>query len=139
MAAETIKGSCLWVKDGDTFVLRSGDKVYDIRLFGVDAPEKKQPGGKDAEMFLVRLIGRKQVKVEVTGKDHGRLVGKVYYGKIYINHELVELGHAWHDKRYAPKDKDLAAAQSKAKDHKRGLWLDPAPVPPWEWRKGDHK
>jgi hypothetical protein len=28
----------------------------------------------------------------------------------------------------------VLAAQSAAKGAKRGLWSDPAPVPPWEWR-----
>jgi endonuclease YncB( thermonuclease family) len=28
----------------------------------------------------------------------------------------------------------VLAAQNAAKGTRRGLWSDPAPVPPWEWR-----
>jgi len=30
--------------------------------------------------------------------------------------------------------KKLAAAEAGARKEKRGLWADPSPTPPWEWR-----
>ena len=35
-------------------------------------------------------------------------------------------------------DKTLGAseADADARARREGLWADPAPVPPWEWRKG---
>ena len=30
----------------------------------------------------------------------------------------------------------LRNLRSSAREAKKGLWADPAPVPPWEWRKG---
>jgi len=26
------------------------------------------------------------------------------------------------------------AAETDAREHRRGLWVDPNPVPPWQWR-----
>jgi endonuclease YncB( thermonuclease family) len=57
---------------------------------------------------------------------------------------MVELGLAWHFKRYAntqPREEaaSYAVAEDAAKTSKAGLWrdLDTAvePVPPWDWRK----
>ena len=52
--------------------------------------------------------------------------------------DAFELGFAW---RYSQYDKPVkfAAAEADARDHRRGLWADPNPVPPWEWRKMKRK
>src|SRR5262245_21583656 len=45
-------------------------------------------------------------------------------------------GMAWHYVKYAPNDRTLAAAEAEARAAKRGLWSDPRPIAPWEWRHG---
>ena len=52
----------------------------------------------------------------------------------FINAEMVADGFAW---RYVQYDKsgEFAAAEAEARDHRRGLWFDSDPMPPWEWRK----
>ena len=52
---------------------------------------------------------------------------------VNVNLELVRNGLAWRYYKYS-NDEALLAAQNEAKGAKRGLWLDPDPVPPWEWR-----
>lgn len=52
-----------------------------------------------------------------------------------LNQELVRAGLAWWYQRYARGATVLAALEQEARDAKRGLWSDPRPVPPWEWRK----
>ena len=47
---------------------------------------------------------------------------------------LVRAGLAWWYRQYVPKDTLLAELEAEARATKRGLWSDPAPVPPWEWR-----
>jgi endonuclease YncB( thermonuclease family) len=47
---------------------------------------------------------------------------------------------AWHARPYlreqSPQEREeYARAEQEARADKRGLWLDPNPVPPWEWRK----
>ena len=34
------------------------------------------------------------------------------------------------------RDAALAGLDPDAQEAKKGLWADPHPVPPWEWRKG---
>jgi micrococcal nuclease len=43
---------------------------------------------------------------------------------------------AWWYRKYAPNDNVLARLEAQARQEKRGLWSQPAPVPPWDWRKG---
>jgi endonuclease YncB( thermonuclease family) len=43
-------------------------------------------------------------------------------------------GWAWHFTKYDD-SREFAAAEAEARKERRGLWADPKPVPPWEWRK----
>ncbi len=65
----------------------------------------------------------------------GRTVGEVTLpdGRV-LNHELVRAGLAWWYRRYAPEDDTLKQLEAEARQAKRGLWADPNPVSPWEWR-----
>jgi len=47
---------------------------------------------------------------------------------------LLRAGLAWHYVRY-DQSEVYAAAEATAKAAKRGLWRDPRPVAPWDWRK----
>lgn len=51
-----------------------------------------------------------------------------------LNRELVRNGFAWHYRRYSS-DQTLEALEQEAGDNRRGLWHDPHPVPPWEFRQ----
>ena len=42
--------------------------------------------------------------------------------------------YAWWFRKYS-KDETLARLEAEARQAKRGLWADPKPIPPWEWRK----
>ena len=76
--------------------------------------------------------------MEPTDRDqYGRLVADVILpdGR-NLNRELVRAGLAWWYRRYAPHDAELEALEAEARAARRGLWADPHPVPPWEWRRG---
>ena len=138
LAAEptTITGRVVSLADGDTLtVLDAGKTQHKIRLHGIDTPEKKQAYGTKAREALGALVFQKDVSVTVVDKDrYGRLVGKVKQGDTDVNRELVAKGYAW---RYSQFDKkgEYTAVQAEAKAAKRGLWADPDPVPPWEFRR----
>ena len=57
----------------------------------------------------------------------------------HVNHELVKEGWCWWYRKYAPRDTELEGLEREARDAKKGLWADPEPVPPWEWRKRQGK
>jgi micrococcal nuclease len=123
-AAETITGKVVSVADGDTLTLLVGKTQVKVRLEGIDAPERSQS------------FGTKAGQVEGLGKDrYKRTLGIVRLDDRNINLDLVREGWAWWYRQYAPKNKELAAAEAEARKEKRGLWADPGPIPPWDWRK----
>ena len=125
------------VKDGDTFeLLRDGKTTLTVRLLGVDTPEKNQAYGQRARQFASDLAFGKTVKLIEHNKDrYGRTVGTIILpdGRS-LNEELVREGYAWHYKAYS-KDKSLENLEADARRFKRGLWQDPNPVAPWDFRK----
>jgi endonuclease YncB( thermonuclease family) len=52
-----------------------------------------------------------------------------------VNHTLVKDGWCWWDWTHAPGDAELEKLETEAQEAKKGVWVDPQPVPPWEWRK----
>jgi hypothetical protein len=50
-----------------------------------------------------------------------------------VNEQLVANGWAWHYKQYST-DAKLAQLEASAKAGGKGLWADPNPLPPWEFR-----
>jgi nuclease-like protein len=53
----------------------------------------------------------------------------------HVNHTLVKDGWCWWYRKYAPGNSELEKLEKDARDGKKGLWADPHPGPPWEWRK----
>jgi micrococcal nuclease len=52
-----------------------------------------------------------------------------------VNHTLVEDGWCWWYRKYAPLDVELEKLEKEAREARKGLWADPAPIPPWVYRK----
>ncbi|HSL03095.1 MAG TPA: thermonuclease family protein [Nitrospiraceae bacterium] len=107
-----------------------------IRLSGIDCHEKGQAYGKRAKQAASALAYGKEVTLQTHGKDrHKRILGDVILPDgTNVNHALVKEGCCWWYRRYAPGDIVLEKQEREAREAKRGLWVDPHPVPPWEWR-----
>jgi endonuclease YncB( thermonuclease family) len=135
---EEFSGKVVGVADGDTITVMREGRGAKIRLYGVDAPEKHQPFGTQAKKFTSNLVFGKIVTVEIRDIDRrwGRLVGDVKLSDgTKLSEELVKAGMAWWYEKYASKDEHLRILQMAAKADRRGLWVDPNPVPPWEFRR----
>ncbi len=131
---------CVGVTDGDTlrvlYVEGETKSEIKIRLYGIDAPEKSQAFGTQAKKALSELAFGKDLTVTSTGRDrYGRLLAWLTVGSTPINARLVENGFAWHYRKYAPKETELAQLEADARKNRRGLWIDPAPVAPWNYRR----
>jgi endonuclease YncB( thermonuclease family) len=110
-----------------------------VRLSGIDCPEKRQAFGYRAKRITSDLAFGQLVTVYAHGHDRdGRTLADVVLsdGNRSLNQELVRMGAVWWLRRYAPHDKVLADLEAEARAAKRGLWADPHPVPPWEYRHG---
>lgn len=136
-------GKVTAVLDGDTIDVMHNGKPERIRLEGIDAPERAQKQGTEARAFINERIYGKEVKVISTGTDkYGRTLAHVYIDAdntagefpVWLNKVLVVSGLAWHYKKYS-QDKELAAAEELARKFQTGVWKDPNPIAPWDFRK----
>ena len=125
------------VTDGDMVtVLEDGSQRHKIRLHGIDTPERGQPHYRQAKDALSGLIAGATVGIGVVDTDrYGRTVGVIYHDNRNINLAMVQDGHAWWYRKYAQYDRQLQGAEAEARDAKRGLWSQPDPIPPWDWRR----
>ncbi|WWU66788.1 thermonuclease family protein (plasmid) [Clostridium baratii] len=132
------------VVDGDTIVVKGGEKGKKIRFLLVDTPETKkpktpvQPFGKKACDFTKNAL-KKGDKIYVQyGKSksdkYGRYLGYIYYKKdgnwIMLNEELVSeglarVGYVYEDKEHL---EELNKAQEYAQDNQLNIWSKPGYV-----------
>lgn len=129
------------VLDGDTIEVLHNSRAERIRLQGIDCPEKGQAYGKKAKQAASSLVFGKEVTVQTHGFDkYGRTIGDVllFDGRM-LNRELVKDGWCWWYRKYAPSDTVLERLEKEAREAKKGLWNDPAPIPPWVYRKARQK
>lgn len=133
--AGELRGRVIGVIDGDTLVvLDAGRNERRIRLAEIDAPENGQPFWWRSKQSLSSMCFGKEAVIEDRGRDrYGRTIGLVRCAGIDTSAEQVRRGMAWVFDRYAA-DAALYAIQGEAMEARRGLWVDPDPVPPWEWR-----
>ena len=134
------------VIDGDTIKIENKK----IRLFGIDAPEKKQkcqkpwftisfltlnkdyPCGEISTLKLKNKINNKLVTCKSTNIDrYKRFIAECFKDKININKWMVRNGYAVAYKKYSKK---YLVFENLAKDNKLGLWIGSFQMP-WEWRR----
>lgn len=142
-ASAEIRGRVVGVSDGDTITILDADqRQHRIRFLGIDAPERAQPFGQRAKQALSNLVYAKPVRCACIGTDrYERALCKVIVGgHTDVNLAMVAAGLAWHNKPYehsqAASDRvTYASAQRAAQADRTGLWADPKPVPPWDFRR----
>ncbi len=141
------------ISDGDTFMggHRNTAATWELKdnknttsskigLAFIDSPEKRQPFGEQSLNFLKNLIQNKWVQLKcysITDKSD-RLMCSVFLEGVDVNLLMVKNGYAW-----ANLDQKMGStfvdAENDAKFLKKGLWNDPNPIPPWEWKSGKFK
>ena len=139
--AHELVGTVVGVMDGDTVDVIDEDKhVSRIRLASIDAPEKGQAFGQNAKRALSDLVFSQSVSVDWRKTDrYRRLVGVIRVRGVDVGLKMIEDGWAWHYKQYQSEQTlvDRARyshAEQKARAGAIGLWSQPEPLPPWEFR-----
>lgn len=151
--------SCLivGVADGDTLTARcdtgSVQQPYQqerVRLTGIDAPERGQAFARRSRQAMSDLAYGKQARLECGKRDrYQRLVCDVYvtpgpgaYGPRTrdVGLALVEQGLAWWYRAYSHEQTPIQRlryerAEARARSQGLGLWRDPNPTPPWDYRR----
>ena len=127
-------GRVVSVIDGNSIRVLSGKRIVKVLLHGIDCPAKKQPYGKQAKKVLSQIIFGKVVTIQEKKPGRkGQLAAVVLTqdGR-EVNRELVQAGWCWADEDYST---DYSKEMQEAREAKRGLWQDPNPIRPEDWRK----
>lgn len=144
MAAGKLDAICevVGISDGDTFTAKCPTGQTRVRFQGIDAPESKQPYSNYSRQYLAQLIFRQNVRIVQTKntKSYDRIVANVYDSAgTDIGLKMISAGLAWHYKAFAKEQSTTdrlkySNAESQAKKSKLGFWIEPNPIPPWEFR-----
>ena len=115
------------ISDGDTITVLNGKEQTKVRLYGIDAPEKKQDYGQRSKQFLASLVAGQVVEVEPKGKDrYKRTLGIIHHKGQDINAQMVLNGYAW---AYVKYSRIYVDQEKMARENKRGLWQSSDPTP----------
>ncbi|BCS55896.1 thermonuclease family protein [Geobacter sp. SVR] len=144
-AGRIIVGMVRAVYDGDTVLLATREQSrLKVRLYGIDAPETAkpdqpaQPFGAVAKRTLMYKIMGRQVSAEIVDTDqYNRAVAVIRYAGRDINREMVAEGMAWAYRQFlqGPYASEYLSSEESARARHKGLWRDPNPLPPWEFRQ----
>lgn len=132
-----LAGRVTRVIDGDTLdvVLASGR--IRVRLHGIDAPERDQPGGDAAGRWLQQRLQGRDVLLEPVSQDrYERMVAIVYLDDAIVNRELLRAGHAWAYRGYLRRaERIYCDIEAAARGGRLGLWGAAPAHAPWEHRR----
>ncbi len=134
------------VVDGDTIKINSKK----IRLYGIDAPEKKQKCkktyltisfmsftkdymcGEVSTQKLIKKINKQKLNCNILDVDrYKRLIGECFKRNINLNSWMVSNGYAVAYRKYSKK---YVSDEINAKKNKLGIWQGKFEMP-WDYRR----
>ena len=134
------------VVDGDTIKINSKK----IRLYGIDAPEKKQKCkktyltisfmsftkdymcGELSTEKLIKKINKQKLNCNILDIDrYKRLIGECFKRNINLNSWMVSNGYAVAYRKYSKK---YVSDEINAKNNKLGIWQGKFEMP-WDYRR----
>ena len=134
------------VVDGDTIKINSKK----IRLYGIDAPEKKQKCkktyltisfmsftkdymcGELSTQKLIKKINKQKLNCDILDVDrYKRLIGECFKRNINLNSWMVSNGYAVAYRKYSKK---YVSDEINAKNNKLGIWQGKFEMP-WDYRR----
>ncbi len=134
------------VVDGDTIKINSKK----IRLYGIDAPEKKQKCkkiyltisfmsftkdymcGEVSTQKLIKKINKQKLNCNILDVDrYKRLIGECFKRNINLNSWMVSNGFAVAYRKYSKK---YISDEINAKNNKLGIWQGKFEMP-WDYRR----
>lgn len=133
-------GRIVAVLDGDTIDVEpsEGGQHIRVRLYGIDAPEKRQTGGESAKGFVFGFLYH---SVDVAEQDkspdrYGRVVAIIHLPDgDTLQAAILRAGFAWVWPRYCKNCQSWQELHDDARVSRRGLWAAPNPMAPWLWRQ----
>ncbi len=155
-AADIRTGQVVRIDSGDSLVvLAENQRQIKIRLAGIAAPDKLQSFGNRSTANLGAILTGQNVTISMSGEGRdGYFLGKILTAApdavcrsrpecprlLDAGLQQVLDGMAWwHEASAQDLSQDeraeYARAEFDAKIHRRGLWAETNPVPPWSTRR----
>jgi micrococcal nuclease len=133
-------GTVVRVNDGDSVLVETGSGDVEVRLMGINTPERDECYGPEAEERLIELVDGQAVSLEEVGRDQfDRTLAYLWLGDLLVNFDQVAEGFAIAStpEEDDPHGDDLVEAEDAAFDARAGMWSETAcgasgPIPPIE-------
>ncbi len=134
-AAETV--TVAGVLEGDLLLVKRGGAMEEVRLYGVDCPEKGQPEAEAALDLAKRSVLNQDVTLEERARDkEGKAVVDILLtDERSLGALLLEAGLAWWDTNNTPDLPKFKSLNAKAIGGQTGIFKEAAPLAPWDFRK----
>lgn len=137
---ETVK--VLKVKDGDSIVVTTSKGQKDLRIWGIDAPEKGQPYANTSKKLLEELVLNKHVRIQSPKTDKFNrdlafisVTNSSNPKGLDVGSILISRGLAWHFNPDPKHDKPYKDLETKARNKKMGIWSEINPKSPEDFRR----
>jgi len=117
------------ITDGDTVKFKLGSDTLNVRLVGINTPEKGEPNYAASKRFLFNRIWGKTVTIKVDPEHQwdkfSRALGTIFLDGVNINKLMIEKGWAFFypyepNLYVVPNEYELAEQSAKLK--KNGIW-----------------
>ena len=126
--AET--ATVLDVVDGDTVQVLLSGSAEDVRLIGLNTPERNECHADEATTALREMVSSGHLRLATAGPDDrdrfGRLLRYLYVDETLVNLAMVELGHGLATADTHPRREDFRAAGDEAWEARLGMWGEQA-------------
>lgn len=132
-AYATQKATLVKCNDGDTCRFKVDGKIINVRFSSIDAPESDQPYGKEAKLYLLKLLKEGNITLNCHGNALGnRTACEVFSNNKDVQSLMVSAGMAFDYPLYS---KSKYQQQQKiAQKSKIGMWKQQNLTSAYCWR-----
>jgi len=135
--SQTFAARVVTVSDGDTIWVTpvQSQRRQKLRMQGIDAPERCQPGGEASTRALRELLLNQTVEVEVRGQDdYQRGLARIRFQGKDVAAFMVSQGHAW-SYRFKSDPGPYVREEQAARQARLGVFAQARPEPPYDFRR----
>ncbi len=134
------QGKVVELLDADLFLISHEGQTDRIKLYGIECPERGQPYWEQSQVLASHLVMQKMVEVTPLYVGHDGFedaLVRIEGLRDYLNVQLISHGLAWvkPNECSAHICAEWRGLENLARSNAIGLWADPSPIPPWEWKK----
>ncbi len=134
------QGKVVGMLDADLFLISHESQTDRVKLYGIECPKKGQPYWQESRSLASHLVLQKIVEVTSLYRGPNGLENalvRVNGVKDYLNLQLISYGFAWVKPNECSANicAEWRALENLAHTNAIGLWVDPNPIPPWQWEK----